>query len=270
MIRSASELSRSRLSFACLVAVVTSLFLTSSAAAFKHMYVSDPFGNGSAHPRTLLLSADADFVATKLRWHGWGGKTSRARATFVFRTTPSQHIRRPGTLILGQPKSLCDGGIYYYARARFRVRHSPFGRSTGSQLLAAPTANISCRRAREQRELAAHGKTFIMIGESLTEPGPTHLFRRPRGFRLTSEDSSIRFSHLHWRHWGGKRAIGRGRAKTCGSGGVEGYVCHSGRVKLVASNRITCGPDYFYEHLIAHGVPEYGDRLEVPRGGVEC
>ena len=117
---------------------------------------------------------------------------------------------------------------------------------------------------------AAHPKTFIMIGESLTEPSATHLFQHPSGFRLTSEDSSVRFSHLRWKHWGRKRAIGRGRAETCGGGGAQGDVCHSGRVKLLANDRISCGSDYFYEHLLAYGVPDYSNRLEVPRGGVEC
>jgi hypothetical protein len=113
-------------------------------------------------------------------------------------------------------------------------------------------------------------KSFVIVGESLLGPGTTHRYQRPTGFRLNSEDSSIVFEHLRWREWGAKHTIAHGHAKTCGSGGSEGYVCHSGRVKLEAGARRTCGDVGFYEHLVAYGVPDYGNRLEIPISLAEC
>jgi hypothetical protein len=45
-------------------------------------------------------------------------------------------------------------------------------------------------------------------------PGPFHRLVRPREFKVGSVDSSVRFWHLRWAHWGAERAVARGRGST--------------------------------------------------------
>lgn len=115
------------------------------------------------------------------------------------------------------------------------------------------------------------GQTYVLIAENLAEGYLSKAYRHPGHFRLYSEDSTLRFRHLHWRHWGGRRSVAHGRVTVCSTGSVSGSTCHRGRVKLVASHwRRVCPPSAYYEKLVAFGVPDYGRRLDIPLGPVEC
>jgi hypothetical protein len=113
----------------------------------------------------------------------------------------------------------------------------------------------------------AHGpRTWIAIYPSIDQPGvDAHYFRQPAHFHEVDADSEIRFTSLHWRGWGSRTAVATGRARACGEGGIEGRVCESGRVRLVAGNLATCSlsGESFYQHLVAIHPPLYGS-LEIP------
>lgn len=56
--------------------------------------------------------------------------------------------------------------------------------------------------------------------------------------------------------------------------GLEGYVCHSVRIRLANYLRI-CGDIDYYENLLAFRVPafrvpDYGPKVQMPMGPVEC
>jgi len=85
----------------------------------------------------------------------------------------------------------------------------------------------------------------------------------PRRFTFQASDSGVRFSQLRWVGWGASVASASGRAQTCGSGGIEGFVCHAGNVTLEALDR----RDGRYVHVRAFGVPEYGSVFDVTGDG---
>lgn len=118
--------------------------------------------------------------------------------------------------------------------------------------------------------LSSRRKTVVVIARSFASPDEFQTLEHPSGFRVSSADSEVVFKHLRWRHWGGRRAQAQGRATTCGSGGLEGYVCHSGRVRLLANYRRICGDIGYYENLLAFRVPDYGSKVQMPMGPVEC
>jgi hypothetical protein len=117
---------------------------------------------------------------------------------------------------------------------------------------------------------AAAVPTTVSIYRDIAGISNLATYRHPGSFRLTSEDSFVVFRHLRWRRWGLPTAKARGRARTCGSGGPEGYVCHSGRVRLVAGERADCGDGRIYLTLVAFGIPDYGPELEIPISAAHC
>jgi hypothetical protein len=115
-------------------------------------------------------------------------------------------------------------------------------------------------------------KTWIGIFPRLYEPGvDANYYRRPHRFRLVSADSEVLFEGLRWRSWGASRSIAKGRARTCGEGGINGYVCSTGAVRLVAGRIGSCptGGD-LYQSLVALHVPLYGKRTEIPVIAESC
>jgi hypothetical protein len=114
---------------------------------------------------------------------------------------------------------------------------------------------------------ARQKKTWVAIYPRLDQTGvDAHYYRRPHRFHLTSADSGITFTSLHWRYWGGRTAIATGRARGCGEGGPEGPHCDSGRVRLIADHLGTCSlTGYgFYQRLVVIHAPFYSGRLEIP------
>jgi hypothetical protein len=85
----------------------------------------------------------------------------------------------------------------------------------------------------------------------------------PRQFTFQASDSGVRFSQLRWADWGASEATASGRAQTCGSGGIEGFVCHTGHVTLEALDM----QDGRYIHVRAFGVPDYGSVFDVTEDG---
>jgi hypothetical protein len=78
---------------------------------------------------------------------------------------------------------------------------------------------------------AAAGPTTATVFRDIAGNTDPATYRHPGSFRLASADSFVVFRHLRWRGWGSLTASARGRARTYGSRGPEGYVCHSGRVR---------------------------------------
>ena len=117
---------------------------------------------------------------------------------------------------------------------------------------------------------ATAAATTVSIDQDIAGATDPVSFTHPGSFRLTSADSSVSFRHLRWSRWGSPRAIARGWARTCGSGGSEGYACHSGRVRLVAEERSGCGESQVYLKLLAYRVPLYGAEFEIPIPAADC
>lgn len=74
--------------------------------------------------------------------------------------------------------------------------------------------------------------------------GPSKLKYKPRSLRLVAPGDGyfiVDVKHLHWSHWGQKRAIGRGKTRT--GDPDNGY--QSGRAKVVLSHkqRTGCGDE---------------------------
>jgi hypothetical protein len=121
-------------------------------------------------------------------------------------------------------------------------------------------------------ERAMETKTWIGIFPRLYEPGvDASYYRRPHRFRLVSADSTILFKGLHWHKWGSRRAVARGHARTCGEGGIDGFVCATGPVRLAVGHIGSCptGGD-LYQSLVAFGVPLYGRRTDIPVLAESC
>lgn len=117
---------------------------------------------------------------------------------------------------------------------------------------------------------AAAGPTTVTIFRDIAGTTDPASYRHPGSFRITSVDSFVVFRHLRWRRWGSPTARAGGRARTCRSGGLEGDVCHSGRVRLVAGERADCGRGHIYLTLVAYKVPEYGPKVEIPISAAHC
>lgn len=110
-------------------------------------------------------------------------------------------------------------------------------------------------------------RTTIGIWPSFTQfDGYPHYYQRPHHFRVTSEESEIKFKRLKWRNWGGSKATARGRAKTC----IYETTCQTGPVRLVARSLTACGAGRIYLLLDAYKVPMYGPKVEVPIGAAGC
>jgi hypothetical protein len=114
------------------------------------------------------------------------------------------------------------------------------------------------------------GPTWVSIYRNIATYTDLASYQHPGSFRLTSADSFVAFRHLRWRGWNGQRAVAHGRAKTCGEGGIEGYICRTGRVRLAADLRAECGHGYVYLRLIAYKIPDYGPEIEVPLSPTRC
>jgi hypothetical protein len=113
---------------------------------------------------------------------------------------------------------------------------------------------------------AVGARTYVGIFPKIYEPGvDAAYYQHPRQFRLTDADSVLLFARLHWRRWGSQHASARGWAKTCGEGGLEGYGCHSGRVRLMAGDIASCHTTghQFYGSLTAFGPTVYGGSFEI-------
>lgn len=116
-----------------------------------------------------------------------------------------------------------------------------------------------------------HPRTVIGIIPSFIDPSvQPHFSARPHRFLIRSADSQVLFKRLVWKYWGRFAAVAHGRAKTCGEGGIEGYVCHTGAVRLVAKDPIDCGGGPAYLSLISYGVPDYGGEVELPVAPLDC
>jgi hypothetical protein len=96
--------------------------------------------------------------------------------------------------------------------------------------------------------------TYFKVGSF--NGGDTYTFEsHPTRFTVPSEDSSVRFSHLHWSHWGARVSVASGLASTHDS--------QSGKT-VTASVRLTAerlrqglyGPAY--TTVIASRIPLYG------------
>jgi hypothetical protein len=96
--------------------------------------------------------------------------------------------------------------------------------------------------------------------------GEIKILKHPKRFRLDlSPDAYVDFFGLRWTTWGGTRAVGTGRARSCSEGGANGQECHSSRVRLTASRRRQCGDDYSYDRLVARG-PAVGSTFTSSNG----
>lgn len=93
------------------------------------------------------------------------------------------------------------------------------------------------------------------------------VLRRPKAFKVESEDSYVRFRSLHWKDWGGKVSVGRGKVRTCDYSGT----CSSWqKVTLRASRRHRCADDYDYRRLTVSRIPEYGNVRTLPVEPAGC
>jgi hypothetical protein len=128
-------------------------------------------------------------------------------------------------------------------------------------------AILACTVVVAPTSMAAPRATWIGIYPRLYEPGvDARYYRHPHGFRLDSSDQDIRFVDLRWRRWGGRSALGVGRARACGEGNEsEPYSCESRRVRLIAGDRGSCPTGgYLYQHLVVIHAPRmYGGRFEI-------
>lgn len=93
------------------------------------------------------------------------------------------------------------------------------------------------------------------------EDGHIRQFRHPSRFRVDAEDSTVTFMRLRWRGWGKRRAVARGRARTCDLLSGE---CQTHRVRLVADGMVGCVRYRLYGRVVARGIPLYGHRVELP------
>lgn len=93
------------------------------------------------------------------------------------------------------------------------------------------------------------------------EDGHIRQFRHPSRFRVGAEDSTVTFMRLRWRGWGKRRTIARGRARTCDLLSGE---CQTHKVRLVAGGMVGCVRYRLYGSVVAHGIPLYGHRVELP------
>lgn len=162
-----------------------------------------------------------------------------------------------------------DGGARRILTSRFRSRGFERAERDGIVLTSQPARGQVVRSSAARTNEV---KTWIGIFPRLYEPGvDARYYRRPHRFRLVSADSEILFEGLHWRNWGSGRTIAKGRARTCGEGGIDGYVCSTGAVRLVAGRIGSCptGGD-LYQSLLAFHVPLYGKRTEIPVIAESC
>jgi hypothetical protein len=119
--------------------------LGASIASAVPAYVTTPFREALAHPSAVVFATDGDLIGQRLYWQSWGSATTTARGRFQFRTTASRFVYRTGSVTLYARRVLCSGSpfSYYYARARFRVPNSPFGKLR-SQPLLQPSKHFTC------------------------------------------------------------------------------------------------------------------------------
>lgn len=109
---------------------------------------------------------------------------------------------------------------------------------------------------------AAHARGYtpeLVVQSPAGDPQIVKVLKHPKQFTLVYADSEIRFTHLRWRHWGKPKTTAKGWARTCGGGGIDGYVCHRHRVRIVADRLSVCTVNTKnYRHAVAHGVPDFG------------
>lgn len=119
-------------------------------------------------------------------------------------------------------------------------------------------------------------RTYIAVFGQLYKTSPsltgvTRAYQHPGSFGIEANpDTAITFTRLRWQHWGSRKSIAHGFARTCSEGGAEGPVCHTGQVRLVVDRFAPCSDGNFYERLRAYGIPEYPSVVDIPVGSEAC
>jgi hypothetical protein len=125
---------------------------------------------------------------------------------------------------------------------------------------AFPAAGQADGEASPRASASGTSLTYIVI-ESSFVPGPENsvsVVSRPSRLEIGSADSGVRLRDITWQRWGSASSTATASATTCGSGGVEGYVCTSGTVALTAARPVRFDGASYYTSVLATGIPDYG------------
>lgn len=118
--------------------------LSTQAAAFTYVYMSDPNGNGHQHPTQFRFSEDGDLIGQHLAWRGWGRSSSTAAGLFAYRVMPGRSVTLRGTVTAYDREPYCETEpkTAFYNRVSFDVPGAPW--SVTGLVLGAPRQGTEC------------------------------------------------------------------------------------------------------------------------------